>query len=197
MNRRKNFGHRRVLFAGSRSLHSEGLYRLTADYAASLGVPLLHSEAAGGVTSLRPVSLMGCSPPCGGGFPDWLLFLLNAGLCRAERVMVYLGAHHCRRERLAGMLFSCPSGAVCDRDSPEAVGRLLRSSPSTLRAARSSRRLNRKERTVLSGYLRGMPAHAQARACGLSVKSVYRLRQSGLSRLGLQSLAGLAGAAAF
>ncbi|KAF1366572.1 hypothetical protein FHR25_004973, partial [Yokenella regensburgei] len=36
-----------------------------------------------------------------------------------------------------------------------------------------------------------------ARACGLSVKSVYRLRQSGLSRLGLQSLAGLAGAAAF
>ncbi|MGK0603595.1 hypothetical protein ACSFCS_25675, partial [Yokenella regensburgei] len=80
----------------------------------------------------------------------------------------------------------------CDRDSPEAVGRLLRSSPSTLRAAPSSRRLNGKERALLSGWLQGIPAQEQARTCGLSVKSVYRLRQSGLSRLGLRRLAGAA-----
>lgn len=182
-----------VVFIGRRSLHSEGMYRLTAVYAASRRVPLFHVEGGDGVLPPHPVSLVVCCPPCGSGFPDRLALLLDASRFRAERVMVYLDGRYPYHERTARLLFPCPSVAVCDRDSPETVGRLLRSPPSARRATPHRRRLNAKELTALAGWLRGIPVGELAGACGLSVKSVYRLRQSALSRLGLSRLTDMTG----
>lgn len=179
-----------VAFAGVRCVQNEGMYQLTAGYAASHLLPFFHISDKRDCR-IRPTtvtSLLVCCPPCSSGIVAWLSALLPVCDVATGRVVMLLDDRQSWQSRLAHRLFCAPMSVVHDRDPAEYIASELCTPPVVRRSRTGSVWLSGQEKWVLSGYLQGEPAGVQAHKAGLSVKSIYRLRKSGLARLGMKNI---------
>ena len=177
-----------VVFAGARCLQNEGIYLLTAGYAASYKLPFFHisDERYCHIKLTTVTSLLVCCPPCSSGIVPWLRALLPVCDVPASRALMILDNRQSWQCCLAPRLLSAPMNVVDDRDPVEYFASTLRTSPRVRLTQTGPVRFPSQEKLVLIGYLQGEPAVVQARKAGLSVSSIYRLRKSGLARLGMK-----------